>query len=118
MKYFVATIVFVIAAVMVQAQTNNPTFFTYKQKQLNDTLQMLFPDLQTGKEVPLQENMPVLPLKNEGVKIGSNSLGDLYSMNLDNMPCLKPYTIKNEMPNAMKLQQLQPVSPLVPGEKK
>jgi hypothetical protein len=114
MKYFIASIVFAFAAVVVQAQTNNPTLYTYRQKQLNDTLQMLFPDLRPGKEVPFKDNMPVLTLKNEGVKVGTSNLGEVYSMNVDNMPCLKPFTIKDKMPNAMKLQ---PVLPQVQKEK-
>lgn len=114
MKYFVTSIVFVFAALIVQAQTNIPQLYTYRQKQLNDTLQMLFPDLQPNKKVPFKNNMPGLLLKNEGVKVGSNSLGDVYSMNVDKMPCLKPFAIKDEMPNAVKLQ---PVLPPISKEK-
>ncbi|TKK68039.1 hypothetical protein FC093_12560 [Ilyomonas limi] len=114
MKYFIASIVFVFAGLMVQAQTNNPMLYTYRQKQLNDTLHMLFPDLQPDKEVPFKDNTPVLPLRNGGVKVGSSSLGDVYSMNVDKMPCLKPFATKDEMPNAVKLQ---PVLPHVQKEK-
>lgn len=114
MKYFVASIVFVFAGLVVQAQTNNPMLYTYRQKQLNDTLHMLFPDLKSNKEVPFKDNTPVLPLRNEGVKVGSNSLGDVYSMNVDKVPCLKPFAIKDEMPNAVKLQ---PVLPPISKEK-
>jgi hypothetical protein len=111
MKYFITSIVFVFAALIVQAQANNPTLYTYRQKQLNDTLQMLFPDLQPDKEVPFKDNMPMRPLRNEGVKVDSSSLGEVYSMNVDNMPCLKPSVIKDKIPNAMKPQSVLPLIP-------
>ena len=98
MKYLVISFLLVFAAAMVHAQSTNPTLYTYKQKQLNDTLQMLFPDLQTSAAITPQNNMPVLPLKNEGVKVGSNNLGEMYSMKVDQMPCLKPYAIKDVLP--------------------
>jgi hypothetical protein len=94
MKYLAILFVFVFAALIVRAQTNNPTIYTYKQKQLNDSLKMLFPDLQTNKEIPYYNAMPVLPLQNEGIKVGSNNMGDVYSMQIDNMPLLKPFKNK------------------------
>jgi hypothetical protein len=77
MKYLAIFVLFLFAALKVGAQTNNPTMYTYKQKRLNDTLSMLFPDLQTSNEIPYSEDMPVLPLKNEGIKVGNNSMGDI-----------------------------------------
>ena len=111
MKYLVISILLVFAAVMVHAQNMQPLLHaptmqllphTYKQKKLNDTLQMLFPDLQTSAAITPQNNMPVLPLKNEGVKVGSNNLGEMYSMKVDQMPCLKPFKTKDEMPGAIR----------------
>lgn len=111
MKYMVISFLLVFAAVTVHAQTLQPLLHAptmqllphaYKQKQLNDTLQMLFPDLQTSVISPSQNNMPVLPLKNEGVKVGSNNLGEVYSMEVDQMPRLKPFKNKDEVPDAIK----------------
>jgi len=107
MKYLAILFVFVFAALMVQAQTNNPTIYTYKQKQLNDSLKMLFPDLQTNKEIPYHNATPVLPLQNEGIKVGSNNRGDIYSMQIDNMPLLKPFKTKDEIPNPVNRNQSQ-----------
>src|SRR3982751_5712070 len=99
MKYPASLVVFVFSPLMVQAQTNDPTIYTYKQKQLNDSLKMIFPELQTSQDIPYNDALPVLPLKNEGVKVGNNSMGDLYSMKTDQMPCLKPFKTKDEIPN-------------------
>jgi len=76
---------------------------------------MLFPDLQPSADIPVENNMPLIPLKNEGVKVGSNSLGEVYSMNVDGMPCLKPFKTKDEMPNTKKIK---PVLPIVPPKTK
>src|SRR4051794_13810299 len=114
MKYLAIFVVFVLSAIMVQGQTNNPTIYTYKQKQLNDTLRMLFPDLQTNQDIPYNNPLPVSPFKNEGVKAGSNNMGDIYSMKTDNMPCLKPFKTKDEIPNA--ISRKQPLA-VVPNEK-
>src|SRR6478672_13782618 len=103
MKYLAIFVVFIFAVLMVQAQTENPTIYTYKQKLLSDTLKMLFPDLQTSTDIPYHNNMHVLQLNNEGVKVGSNNTGYVYSMNVDNMPCLKPFKTKDEVPNTIKL---------------
>ena len=111
MKCFITLFVFVFAALLVQAQTTNPTLYTYKQKQLNDTLQMLFPDLQSSGEIPVQNNMPVLQLKSDGVKVGSNELGEIYSMKVDNMPCLKPFKTKDAIPNAIQQKPLVLAAP-------
>jgi hypothetical protein len=111
MIYLAIFIVFTFTASMVQAQTNNPSIYTYKQKRLNDTLKMLFPDLQTSKDITYHNDMPVLPLKNEGIKVSSNSRGDVYSMQTDNMPCLKPFKTKDEIPNPAAPKQLTPVLP-------
>jgi len=108
MRYFAIFVVFIFAALTVRAQATNPTIYSYKQKRLNDTLQMLFPDLETSKEIPYKEGMPVLALGNEGIKAGSNSIGDIYKMQTDQMPCLKPYKIKDETPNAIDQKQLMP----------
>ena len=119
MKYFALAAVFTLAAILVKAQ-KNPLPYTYKQKplnnsfrqkQLDNTLQALFPDLKSGEAVPVQYNMPVLPLKNDGTYVGSNALGEIYSMSVDQMPCLKPYKSKDEIPNALKEKQLQLVEP-------
>src|SRR5690348_16434282 len=104
MKYFAFSAMFVFAAVIVQAQTQVPMLYTPKQKPINNGFKMLAPDLQNSKIVPVQNNIPVLQLKNEGVKLGSNNLGDMYSMSADNMPCLKPFATQDEMPNAFKQQ--------------
>jgi len=111
MKYLAILVVFVFGALTVQAQTNNPTLNAYKQKRLNDTLQMLFPDLQTSKEIPYHNDMPVLPLKNEGIKVSSNNRGDVYSMQTDNMPLLKPFKTKDEIPDPVAPKQLTPALP-------
>ena len=63
MKYPAIFVVFLFTAFMVQAQTNNPTIYTYKQKQLNDSLKMIFPDLQTSQDMPYNDALPVLLLK-------------------------------------------------------
>src|SRR3954447_11822265 len=111
MKYLAILFVFVFTALMIQAQTNNPTIYTYKQKQLNDSLKMLFPDLQTPTEIPYYNAIPVLPLQNEGKKVGSNNRGDVYSMQIDNMPLLKPFKIKDEIPDPIKQKQPLKVIP-------
>lgn len=115
MKYFALAVVFTLAAILAKAQKSpvphtykqKPLNNSFKQKQLNNTLQALFPDLKSAEAVPVQYNTPVLPLKNEGTHVGSNQLGEIYSMHVDQMPCLKPYKTKDEMPNAIK--QIQPV---------
>jgi hypothetical protein len=109
MKYLAIFVVFVFAALMAQAQTNNPTIYTFKQKQLNDSLKMIFPDLQKSQDIPYNDALPVLQLKNEGVKVGSNNMGDIYSMKTDQMPCLKPFTTEDEIPNAISRKQPLPI---------
>ena len=111
MKYLAIFVLFLFAALKVGAQTNNPTMYTYKQKRLNDTLSMLFPDLQTSKETPYHNYMPVLQLKNEGTKVSSNSSGDVYSMQADNMPLLKPFKTKDEISDPVAPKQLTPALP-------
>jgi len=111
MKYFAFSVMFVFAAVMVQAQTQIPMLYTPKQKHLNNGLKMLSPDLQNSEIVPTQNSTPVLQLKNEGVRTGSNNLGEVYSMSTDNMPCLKPFATKDEIPNAIKQQSTLPAIP-------
>lgn len=112
MKYLAILIVLVSAALAAQAQTSNPSAYTYRQKQLNDRLKMLFPDLQTSDEVlPYSNVTPVLPLKNDGVKTGINEKGEVYSMQTDNMPLLKPFKIKDEIPDAISLKQPLPLLP-------
>src|SRR4051812_43381518 len=102
MKYLAILIVFVFTASIVQAQTNNPSIYSYKQKRLNDTLQMLFPDLQTSNEIIYDNGTHVLQLSNWGTKVGNNDRGDVYSMQTDNMLLLKPFKTKDEMPNTIK----------------
>jgi len=114
MKYLAIFIVFLFAASAVEAQTNNPTIYTYKQKQLNDSLKMIFPDLQTSQDRPYTNVLPVLPLLNEGVKVDSNNMGDVYSMKTDQMPCLKPFKTKDEIPNTINPKQPLPE---IPNEK-
>ncbi len=109
MKYFITTGLLVFAGLMVHAQMNNQAPNTYKQKQLNETLQALFPDLQVSKDVPVKNNMPVLSSANESIKISSNSLGDVYSMNVDQMPCLKPFKTVDETQQAIKPASALPI---------
>ena len=113
MKYFLFSVVFVFAALAAQAQLNIPDFYTPKQKHLNNGLKMLSPNLQNSKTIFIQHNTPVLQLKNEGVKVSSNNLGDVYRKTADNMLCLKPFATNDAMPNA-----IQPASPAILKEKK
>ena len=106
MKYFVIAFLIVIAVPAVQAQHTIPQVYTYRQKLHNNSLKMLYPRLQTGRSAQLVNNTQVLQLKNEGVKAGSNSLGDIYSMKTDNMPCLKPFKTKDEIPNVIPSKPL------------
>jgi hypothetical protein len=107
MKHSVILVVFALTTIMVQAQIKRTPIYTYKQKQLNDSLKMLFPDLQTeDKAVQVEDNLFVLQLRNEGTKVGSNSLGEIYSMKTDKIPCLIPFKTKDNMPNAIKSKPL------------
>lgn len=111
MKYFIIAITFVFAAFAAQAQTIVPHVYTYKPKRWNDSLQMFYPELQLNNTIAVQtqNNMPVLELNNNGVKIGSNNLGNIYTMNSDNMPCLKPYPIKDVVATV----EVKPVLPAI-----
>ncbi len=101
MKYFTALFLFIFAAATAHAQMNNPMIFTYKQKRLNDSLNVLFPDLQKGNEmITTQHKMPVFILPNKSMLIGKNALGKIYKMKEDNMLCLKPKETNATMPNA------------------
>src|SRR6476619_3240074 len=111
MKYFIPTGLFVFAGLMLHAQMNNKAPNTYKQKQLNETLQAIFPDLQGNEEVPFKNNMPVLSPGNESAKVNSNTLGDKYRMNVDQMPCLKPFKTKDETQHAVKPAPALPIPP-------
>jgi hypothetical protein len=102
MKYLAIFIVFVSAVLMVHAQTSNSKIYSYKQKRLNDTLKMLFPDLQTSNVVSYDNGVYVLQLNNWGTKVGSNDRGDVYKMEVDNMRLLKPFKTQDGILSPIK----------------
>lgn len=103
MKYLIVLIVSVCIATMVKAQQSKPVY-TYRQKQLADSLRLIFPDLQNQNDesnIKPGFTMPVFPLSNEGVELNKNSAGTIYKMKPDNMLRLQPGETNAVMPNAM-----------------
>ena len=103
MKQLIATIIFFSFVMVAIAQRTQP-IYTYKQKQLADSLRMLFPDLyaqQDDDNVLTALTMPVLTLPNKETFDGETAKGKIYIMKPDNMRLLKSDETNVLMPNAI-----------------
>ena len=101
MKYFTLLFALICTGMIVKAQQSKPVY-TYRQKQLADSLALLFPDLRDHQDTANPGfTTPVLPLLNEGSIAGVTEKGTIYKMKPDNMPRLQPNKTNSSMPNAM-----------------
>jgi len=91
-------------------------FQSLQKKSLNDTLKRIYPNTNYSIRQNTNKNrMPVLITGNRGVYKQNLGNGfDLYTMNIDNMPCISPdSTFKSNMTATQYLKNKKSLSPIL-----
>lgn len=118
-KLLILTILLIFSTNYILAQQTSPIipkhFQSLKKKSFNDTLKRIYPNANYSIRPNTNKNrMPVLITGNRGVfKKNLGNGFDLYTMNIDNMPCISPdSTFKSNMTATQYLKNKKSLSPI------